>query len=51
VSGPGSSGFSIVEAADLNSAQALANGHPYLSEGVGNFAIEIFEMMPAPFED
>ena len=45
------SGFSVVEAADLNSAQALAGGHPYLSEGAGNFAIEIFEMMPAPFED
>ena len=45
------SGFSVVEAGDLNAAQALADGHPYLSEGAGNFAIEIFEMMPAPFED
>lgn len=45
------SGFSVVEAGDLNAAQALTDGHPYLSEGAGNFAIEIFEMMPAPFED
>jgi hypothetical protein len=45
------SGYSIVEAGDLSAAQALADGHPYLSEGAGNFAIEIFEMMPVPFED
>lgn len=44
-------GYSIVEAGDLNSATELADGHPYLSEGAGNYAIEIFEMMPVPFED
>lgn len=44
-------GYSIVEADDLDSAQALADGHPYLSEGEGNFSIEIFELMPVPFED
>ena len=44
------SGYSIVEAADLGAAQALASGHPYLSEGNGNFAIEIYEMTPVPFE-
>ena len=44
-------GYSIVEAADLISAQALAHDHPYLSEGAGNFAIEIFELMPVPFQD
>ena len=41
-------GYSIVEADDLASAQALADGHPYLSEGQGNFAVEIFELMPTP---
>ena len=45
------SGYSIVEAADLESATALADGHPYLSEGSGNYAIEIFEMMPVPFQE
>ena len=44
-------GYSIVEAADLGAAQALADGHPYLSEGAGNYAVEIFELMPVPFED
>lgn len=42
------SGYSIVEADDLASAQALADGHPYLSDSGGDFAIDIFEMMPVP---
>ena len=45
------SGYSIVEAVDLAGATALADGHPYLSEGSGDYAIEIFEMMPVPFQD
>jgi hypothetical protein len=45
------SGYSIVEAESLGAAMALSNGHPYLSEGEGNFAIEIFEMTPVPFEN
>ena len=43
-------GYSIVEAASLDEAAKLADGHPYLSEGRGDFAIDIFEMMPVPFE-
>lgn len=42
------SGYSVIEADSLASAKALTNGHPYLSEGSGNYAIDIFEMMPAP---
>ena len=41
-------GYSIVEADDLAGAQALADGHLYLSDGGGEFAIEIFEMLPVP---
>lgn len=41
-------GYSIVEAADMNAAKGLADGHPFLSEGKGNFAIDIFELMPVP---
>ena len=44
------SGYSIVEAVDLGSAEQLANGHPYLSEGSGDFSIELFELMPVPFQ-
>lgn len=51
-SGPASSlsGYSIVEAGHLSEAAALADGHPFLSEGRGRFAIDLFEMMPVPFE-
>jgi hypothetical protein len=41
-------GYSIVEADDLAGAQALADGHPYLSEGQGNYAIDIYELLPVP---
>ena len=45
----GLTGYSIVEGTDIDHAQALAHGHPYLSEGEGNYSIEILELMPAPF--
>ena len=44
-------GYSIVEADDMNSARVLADGHPYLSEGKGDYAIDIFELMPVPFQE
>lgn len=44
-------GYSIVEASDLEAAQALTDGHPYLSEGKGDYSIELFELMPVPFEE
>ena len=43
--------YSIVEADDLAGAQALTGGHPYLSEGKGDYAIDLFELMPVPFEE
>ena len=41
-------GYSIVDADDIAGAVALADGHPFLSEGLGNFAIDIYELMPVP---
>ena len=41
-------GYSIVEADDMAGAQALCAGHPYLSEGAGNFAIDVYELLPVP---
>ena len=35
----------------MAAAQALTVGHPYLSEGKGDYAIDVFELMPVPFED
>ena len=39
-------GYSIVEADSLGSANDLLKGHPFLSEGKGRFAIEVFELVP-----
>jgi len=43
-------GYSIVEADDIEIARSLTRGHPYLSEGKGNYAIQVHELMPVPFE-
>lgn len=44
-------GYSIVEANDMDHARSLTDGHPYLSDGGGNYAIDVFELMPVPFEE
>ena len=41
-------GYSIIEADSMEGAKSHANGHPFLSEGKGNFAVDIFELMPVP---
>ncbi|MFV2000927.1 MAG: hypothetical protein ACC654_11240 [Acidimicrobiia bacterium] len=41
-------GYSIVEADDMDGAVAHTNGHPFLVEGKGNFAIDVYELMPVP---
>jgi hypothetical protein len=37
-------GYSIVEAENLQAATALADGHPFLSDGNGKFSVEIYEL-------
>ena len=44
------SGYSIVEAASLEEARTVAESHPFLSEGKGNYAVEVYEMLPVPFQ-
>lgn len=44
-------GYSIVEAGDIDAAKQLADGHPFLSEGKGDYAIDLFEMMPVPIPE
>ena len=39
-------GYSIVEADSLEAARAFTDGHPFLTEGKGRFAVEIFELVP-----
>ncbi len=41
-------GYSIIEASDMAAAKALTDGHPFLSDNDGLFAIDIYEMMPVP---
>ena len=43
-------GYSIVEAASLDEAKKMSQEHPFLSEGKGNFAIDIYELMPVPMQ-
>lgn len=44
------SGYSVVEASSLDEARGLAEGHPFLSEGKGNYAVEVYELLAVPFE-
>jgi len=44
------SGYSIIEASDMSHARSKTEKHPYLSDGTGESSINIFEMMPVPFE-
>jgi hypothetical protein len=39
-------GYTIVEADDLAAAKAFTDGHPFLSNSDGAFAVEIFELLP-----
>ena len=39
-------GYSIVEAENLAAARLLTQDHPFLSEGKGRFAIDIYELVP-----
>lgn len=44
-------GYTIIKADDMAGARALTDGHPYLSEGKGNYAVDLFELMPVPLPD
>lgn len=41
-------GYSIVEAGNIAGAKKLAEGYPFLSDGKGHFAIDIYELLPVP---
>jgi hypothetical protein len=42
------SGYSIIEADNMDEAVKLVDGHPFLSDKTGKFSVEVFELMPAP---
>lgn len=37
-------GYTIVEAADINAAKTLVGGNPFLDDGSAKFAVEIYEL-------
>ena len=39
-------GYTIVQADNLEAAKALTEKHPFLTEGKGRFAIEVYELVP-----
>ncbi len=41
-------GYTIIEAADMNAAKAMTEGHPLLSDNDGKFAIDIYELAEIP---
>jgi hypothetical protein len=42
------SGYSIIEASNMDEAVKLVEGHPFLSDKTGRFSVEVFELMPVP---
>jgi hypothetical protein len=39
-------GYTVVEAADIDTAKTLCEGNPFLSDGTAKFVIEIYELAP-----
>lgn len=42
------SGYSIIQAEDMDAALKLVEDHPFLSDKTGKFSVEVFELMPQP---
>jgi len=41
-------GYTIVQADNLEAVVSLVDGHPFLSDKTGNFSVDIYEMLPNP---
>lgn len=39
-------GYTIVEATDIDEAKSLCDGHPFLNDGTARFSVEIYELTP-----
>lgn len=44
----GLTGYSIIEASNMDEAVKLVEDHPFLSDKTGKFSVEVFELMPVP---
>ena len=43
-------GYSILQADSMAEARKLIEGHPHLSEGKGEYSIEVYELAPVPMD-
>ncbi|MEK7139435.1 MAG: YciI family protein, partial [Patescibacteria group bacterium] len=41
-------GYSIIQAKDIDAALKLIDGHPFLSDKTGKFSVEVYELLPVP---
>jgi YCII-related domain len=41
-------GYSIVEAENIDQALKLVENHPFLADKTGKFSVEVFELFPSP---
>lgn len=41
-------GYSIIQAQDMDKAKGLVEDHPFLSDKTGDFSVEVFELLPTP---
>ena len=39
-------GYSVVEAESLDAVHGLLDNHPFLTEGKGRFAVDVYELLP-----
>jgi len=42
------SGYTIIQAENMEEAKKLVDGHPFLSDKTGKFSVEIHELLPIP---
>ncbi len=42
------SGYTIIQAEDMEAAKALVSDHPFLSDKTGAFSVEVHELLPVP---
>jgi hypothetical protein len=42
------SGYSIIQADNVDEARKLVQGHPFLSDATGKFSVEVHELQPLP---
>lgn len=42
------SGYSIIQAENIETAKELVKDHPFLSDKTGKFSVEVHELLPVP---